>query len=308
MTVPGEATYAYDEGDVVNLVAQAEGGYHFVNWTGDVSSVANVNAAITSITMSSNYVITANFASDLYFRGDAYAALDGPATLSLEERIVCVHLQIMTNIVVDSVRVDLPDGTSVIVPRGTDVFSPEVDWVTVFRFGTCAPGMPIAGGEYTFTGIDASGEPILGASDTDVWVGVEPPDPPTNVRAEVTEDGILVSWDQSPTIAGSFEPASDPQLGNQQLWVSKIETGESVYGANGMSTSSYLIPRDKANFIQGKDRGLSLSEMEEGTYYLGVCVHSIAPEGSPGKGCEYNCSDPGQGVIFSIQDGEITIE
>jgi len=79
VTTPGEGTLTYDEGTVVNLVAEAEEGYHFVNWTGDVGTIADgndatttitindvdtiadVNAATTTITMNSNYSITANF-------------------------------------------------------------------------------------------------------------------------------------------------------------------------------------------------------------------------------------------------------
>ena len=207
----------------------------------------------------------------------------------------------------DSVRVDLPSGGLVIVPAATDVFSPDVDWTTLFRFSTCKPGMPIAGGEYIFTGLDVAGEPIPGATNTDIWVGVEPPDPPTNVRAEVIEDGILVSWDESPIIPGSFEPAAEPQLGFYQLGISRIETDELVYGANQISGSPHLIPQNKADFIEGADHGLSLSEMEDGTYYLGTCVLSMAPAGSLGKRFEYNSTDIDQGIIFTIQDGEITI-
>ena len=244
---------------------------------------------------------------DLHFQTDAYLGLNGPATLPPEERDPCVILGIMTSIVVDSVRVDLPDGGSVIVPAVTDVFSPEVDWTTLFRFSTCEPGMPIAGGEYIFTGLDVTGEPIPGAINTDIWVGVEPPDPPTNLRAEVIEDGILVSWDESPIIPDSFEPAAEPQLGFYQLGISRIETGELVYGANQISASPHLIPQNKADFVEGADHGLSLSEMEDGTYYLGACVLSMAPAGSLGKALEYNSTDVDQGIIFTIQNEEITI-
>ncbi|MGB5926048.1 MAG: FecR domain-containing protein [Dehalococcoidia bacterium] len=244
---------------------------------------------------------------DVYFQTDAYLGLNGPATLPPEERDPCVILGIMTSIVVDSVRVDLPDGGSVIVPAVTDVFSPEVDWTTLFRFSTCEPGMPIAGGEYIFTGLDVTGEPIPGAINTDIWVGVEPPDPPTNLRAEVIEDGILVSWDESPIIPDSFEPAAEPQLGFYQLGISRIETGELVYGANQISASPHLIPQNKADFVEGADHGLSLSEMEDGTYYLGACVLSMAPAGSLGKALEYNSTDVDQGIIFTIQNEEITI-
>ena len=61
VTVPGEATFTYDEGTVVNLVAEAEESYRFINWTGDVGTIANANAAITTITVDDNYSITANF-------------------------------------------------------------------------------------------------------------------------------------------------------------------------------------------------------------------------------------------------------
>ena len=308
VTTPGEGTYAYDEGKVVNLIVQAEGGYHFVNWTGDMSTIANVNATRTSITMLSDYTITANFTVDLYFWTDATVALNGPVTLLPEERDPCIQLAATTNMVVNSVRVDLPDGRSLIIPPYSDVFSPESEGTTVLRFYTCEPGMPTAGGEYIFTGLDVAGEPLPGARNTDIWVGVESPDPPINVRVEVVENGILVSWDESPIVPGSFEPTTKPQLGCYQLIVSRIETGVSVYGANGIPTASYLIPRNKADFIEGKDSGLSLSEMEDGAYRIDTRVLSVAPEDSLGTGLEHNNSDPGQSIIFTIRDGEITIK
>jgi hypothetical protein len=58
---PGEGTFTYDTGTVVALVATPATGYYFVNWTGDVSTIANVNAAETTITMNGGYSITANF-------------------------------------------------------------------------------------------------------------------------------------------------------------------------------------------------------------------------------------------------------
>jgi hypothetical protein len=245
---------------------------------------------------------------ELHLETDAYLGLEGPATLPPEERNPCLMLGMMTNIVMDSVRVDLPDGGSIVIPRHTDVFSPGVEWTTSFRFLVCEEGMPIAGGEYVFTGLDVTGEHIPGATSTDVWVGVDPPDPPTNVQAEMVEDGILVSWDESPVIPGSFDPAAEPALGFYQLWINRVETGRSVYGAVDISASPHLIPLDKADFVEGEDRGLSLGEMEDGVYSIGTAVLSIAPAGSSGNGFEYNSSDLGQAVTFIIQGGEIIIQ
>jgi len=64
VTAPGEATFTYDAGTVVSLVATPATGYHFVNWTGDVGTIVNVNAASTTIAMSGSYSILANFLED----------------------------------------------------------------------------------------------------------------------------------------------------------------------------------------------------------------------------------------------------
>jgi hypothetical protein len=299
----------YTAGTSVSIIALANSGCHFVNWTAPTGTFGNATSAQTTLVMpAQNATVTANFAVDLYFRTDTYVWSNGPATLPLEKRNPFIELQVFTNIVMDSVRVDLPDGRSIIVPPFTDVFSPGVDGTTLLRFDTLVPGMPTAGGEYIFTGLDAAGEPIPRARNTDIWVGVEPPAPPTNVRAEVTKDGILVSWDASPIIPGSFEPAAVPQLGFYQLEIGRTGKGGAVYGAGLISMSSHLIPQDRANFAEGKDWGLSLSEMEDGTYHLRTCIHSIAPRGSLGRGFEYNTADSDQGIIFTIQNGEITIE
>ena len=62
VTSPGQGTFAYMAGTVVNLVASPAGGYTFVNWSGSVGTVASPGSALTTITMQGNYSITANFA------------------------------------------------------------------------------------------------------------------------------------------------------------------------------------------------------------------------------------------------------
>jgi len=61
VTTPGEGTFPYDCGTVVDLVAEADACYEFINWTGDVGTIADVNAASTNITMNGDYSVTANF-------------------------------------------------------------------------------------------------------------------------------------------------------------------------------------------------------------------------------------------------------
>jgi uncharacterized protein YkwD len=61
VTTPGEGTFTCAEGAVVNLLAEPEAGYQFVNWTGDVGNIVNANSALTTITANDSYSIRANF-------------------------------------------------------------------------------------------------------------------------------------------------------------------------------------------------------------------------------------------------------
>jgi hypothetical protein len=63
VTTPGEGTFVYESGNIIDLVAQPDEGYEFVKWTGDVDAIADVYAARTTITMNRSYSITANFES-----------------------------------------------------------------------------------------------------------------------------------------------------------------------------------------------------------------------------------------------------
>jgi len=49
----------------VNLVATPDAGYRFVEWQGEVRTIADVNAAATTITMNTTYSITARFIQGL---------------------------------------------------------------------------------------------------------------------------------------------------------------------------------------------------------------------------------------------------
>ncbi len=65
VTSPGIGIYAYDYGEVVNLIASANDDYIFTGWSGDTSGIANVNNASTTITMHGNYSVRANFRSTI---------------------------------------------------------------------------------------------------------------------------------------------------------------------------------------------------------------------------------------------------
>jgi hypothetical protein len=58
---PGEGVFVCYGGRGVILLAVSDTGYHFVNWTGDVCTIADVNSAATTIHMDCDYSIVANF-------------------------------------------------------------------------------------------------------------------------------------------------------------------------------------------------------------------------------------------------------
>jgi hypothetical protein len=64
--IPGKAILPYNAGTVVSLNATPSAGYRFVEWTGNVSNVADVEDATTTITMNGNYTVTANFEKEQY--------------------------------------------------------------------------------------------------------------------------------------------------------------------------------------------------------------------------------------------------
>jgi len=68
VTDPGEGPFPYPLGTEVSLVAEAVSGYQFIYWSGDVSTFADVDAAVTTIIMNGDYSITANFGRPGFFQ------------------------------------------------------------------------------------------------------------------------------------------------------------------------------------------------------------------------------------------------
>lgn len=58
---PGEGMFTYELGTVVDLTAEAETGYYFLCWTGDVAAIVDAGAAATTVTMDADCSITAAF-------------------------------------------------------------------------------------------------------------------------------------------------------------------------------------------------------------------------------------------------------
>lgn len=69
VTTPGIGTYTYYKNQVVSVLATADSCYRFSSWTGTAvtaGKVADPNAASTTVTMSDNYTLQANFIWNCY--------------------------------------------------------------------------------------------------------------------------------------------------------------------------------------------------------------------------------------------------
>lgn len=75
---PGEGNFFYDEGTVVNLIAESDEGCYFVSWGGNLTTIASVQAATTTITMNDNCIIYAVFGLEIRDWYDLDAIRDNP--------------------------------------------------------------------------------------------------------------------------------------------------------------------------------------------------------------------------------------
>lgn len=69
VTTPGIGTYTYGKNQVVSVLATADSCYRFDSWTGTAvtaGKVADPNDASTTVTMTDNYTLTANFIWNCY--------------------------------------------------------------------------------------------------------------------------------------------------------------------------------------------------------------------------------------------------
>jgi len=60
--IPGEGVFWAGDGQAVILSARPDPGYRFVSWSGKVQTISDVYKATTTIYMTLDYTITANFA------------------------------------------------------------------------------------------------------------------------------------------------------------------------------------------------------------------------------------------------------
>jgi len=158
VTKPGEGVFPYDEGVAADLVAAPDAGYRFVEWTGDVGTIADVDAASTNITMNGNYSITPSFvgvgAGDVGIKaGDwikiTYMITGLPAGQRYAEWLKLEFLSVEGTNATARATLGISDGTEQTGSGPLDVVSgggiPELPGIVVSANLTTGDSVPIAG-------------------------------------------------------------------------------------------------------------------------------------------------------------------
>ncbi len=223
-----------------------------------------------------------------------------------------------TDIVSFGVRVDMPNGASLVLKTYTDIFSPDVDFVSSFRFTDGIQGVyPIAGKPYTFTLLDAVGNTIPGTTKTDVWTGpcVDPTEGLAAQIKDIENNGQNIDLLWQPVVGPGFYPLEG--IGFYQVevfaYIDGQPTGPTIYGANWVGLNNHVIPWD---FIAGEggdpdgfDLGVGLKELNAGNYMIRIVNHGFPPDtNSQGQGFECIVTDGSQNILFEKQEsGQITL-
>ncbi len=236
----------------------------------------------------------------LWFDGWVAGVVDGARTSS--------NYQIFTNIASIAGEVTTPANERFRVRGYSDIFSPNVDFITEFRYLSDQPDLPISGQPYTLRLLDPLGQPILGAEITDVWTACTI-GPPGQLQASVTNaSDINLSWAAIPNAPG-WNPAAS--VGFYQLHVGGYpEEMETSFGVNDMKTPTHLIPwapfsPGSPGIPDGVNWGQSLQQFPDGDYVIVVSAFT-APTAPGGRGNECEILDSNANLYFNKNGTALT--
>jgi hypothetical protein len=215
-------------------------------------------------------------------------------------------LEAQTDIASSGVLVEKPDGSRVTLPPYTDIFSPDVDFVSRFRytipFDLADNVDPIAGQPYYFTLLDVLGNPIPGSLKTDIWTGCFISAPRNFVASISANNDIDVEWDEVPT-ANGFDPANGVgfyqiEIGGWNPW------SPDIYGSNLIKSTTHIVPWNdftppSPGYPDGYDLGIALNRFPDNrTYGIRIEAFSRPPLGSGGQNHECAVVDFNENIYF----------
>jgi hypothetical protein len=222
-------------------------------------------------------------------------------------------LEVQTDIVSLGVLVEKPDGSTVTLSPYTDIFSPDVDFVSNFRYvipyDEADESDPEVGRLYYFTLLDNFGNPIPGSTKTDIWTGCLISAPNTFSAIVDANKNIALSWESVPTVVG-FDPANG--IGFYQIEIGGWDPWRpDIYGSNHIMSNSHEIPW--SDFVppsvgspDGFDLGVGLESFPDGKYVIRVEAFSEPPPGSGGNAHECVVVDFQENIYFEKSSDIIT--
>ena len=251
-------------------------------------------------------IVVAGEGTAVFTSVDAACGLSGPAG-DLNARDPNTGFGVVVNASAPiRIQVQMPNGDIHNIPQYGDIFDGAL-FGAEKRFHGGFHGLPQPGDTYTFFATDLDGNRLPNGAAFDTYLGGYEPDPPTNLQAERTDKGIMIRWDASPTIPGSFDPSSSPYRGYYQMTL--FGDDESVFGWNSYSMrteTAHLVPFERAHFGPG-DRGQPLNDLKNGVYHLNMAAFSEAPAMSGAVGSECASTDYAEDLQIVIENGEIQI-
>jgi len=238
---------------------------------------------------------------------DIYAHRDSPGgalKINLEGRNILI--------VSSALEITAPDGAVFNAPVYTDLFSPEVDFISEFRFayGDETTGL-IPDSPYRFVLLDVLGRPIAGTETQDIWTGCSPNAPTELSAIPYSGDSVdvILSWTGVPEVAGEFEPGLH---GFYQVEIQPMQ-GQPIegFGSSWIASISHLIPWNSfipgdvgsdGTVTDGYNFGVSLGEFAGGEYNVFVKAMYHANPNNGGFGNECGTRDDTQDLTLLMEN------
>jgi hypothetical protein len=216
-----------------------------------------------------------------------------------------------TNIVSSKLMIEAPNGEKIVADYQTDIFNPNVDFISQFRYHFANEGTPEMNTLYKFSLLDQNGKAIPGADFIDAFRNC---DHGAAANYQFTFDPgqfFELTWESPKIISGSFDPENGH--GFFQITIEKYpqQEGGFVYGAEGYK-NTHRIPW--ITFVPGSpgapdgfDYGISLSEFENGEYEISIFSYNRydPPEGENGHDCWV--FDSRENIVFLKEGDQLTL-
>ncbi len=236
------------------------------------------------------------------FQGEIYSHQD----LAYDPFRVTTIFESYTVIVSSAMEVVDPLGNVYIASFYTDIFSPDVDFIGRFRFVYDFEESPIPGQVYTFTLLDALGNPIDGATSTDVWNRCNQGAPINLGTDYLLEEHLDLFWDPVPLVPGEFDQEA------YQISIAQQEEQATEYGSDGIESAYHRIPwvsivPPSDGYPDGTDFGHSLGDLEDGLYRIDVLAWNTADETNGGWGSDCAVHDSSHALILTKTGNTIEI-